>query len=69
MGLNLVLVIFIVLVVVCLILVIVYFVVSCIKKDCEINLFIFIYGIGVIFINGMLLIWKVDICFISFEWL
>jgi branched-chain amino acid transport system permease protein len=69
LGLNPVLAIPIALVVVCLTSAIVYFVVSRIKKDREINSLILTYGIGVILTNGMLLIWKADIRSTSSEWL
>lgn len=69
LGLNPVLAIPIALVVVCLTSAIVYFVVSRIKKDSEINSLILTYGIGVILTNGMLLIWKADIRSTSSEWL
>ncbi len=68
LGLNPVLAIPIALVVVCLTSAIVYFVVSRIKKDREINSLILTYGIGVILTNGMLLIWKADIRSTSSEW-
>jgi len=69
MGLNPVLAIPIALVVVCLTSAVVYFVVSRIKKDREINSLILTYGIGVILTNGMLLVWKADIRSTSSEWM
>ncbi len=69
LGLNPVLAIPIAVVVVCLTSALVYFVVSRIKKDREINSLILTYGIGVILTNGMLLVWKADIRSTSSEWL
>ena len=47
----------------------VYFVVSRIKKDREINSLILTYGIGVILTNVILLVWKADVRSTSSTWL
>ncbi|MDL2354245.1 MAG: branched-chain amino acid ABC transporter permease [Pseudomonadota bacterium] len=57
------------LVVVCLAAVSVYFVVSRIKQDREINSLILTYGIGVIITNVILLIWHADVRSTSSTWL
>ncbi len=57
------------LVVVCIAAVSVYFVVSRIKKDREINSLILTYGIGVILTNVILLIWHADVRSTSSTWL
>jgi branched-chain amino acid transport system permease protein len=57
------------LVVVCIAAVSVYFVVSRIKKDREINSLILTYGIGVILTNVILLIWHADVRSTSSSWL
>ena len=57
------------LVVVCLAAVSVYFVVSRIKQDREINSLILTYGIGVILTNVILLIWHADVRSTSSTWL
>ncbi len=57
------------LVVVCTAAVSVYFVVSRIKQDREINSLILTYGIGVILTNAILLIWHADIRSTSSTWL
>ncbi|MDQ2989395.1 MAG: branched-chain amino acid ABC transporter permease [Pseudomonadota bacterium] len=57
------------LVVVCIAAVSVYFIVSRIKKDREINSLILTYGIGVILTNVILLIWHADVRSTSSTWL
>jgi branched-chain amino acid transport system permease protein len=57
------------LVVVCIAAVSVYFVVSRIKQDREINSLILTYGIGVILTNVILLIWHADVRSTSSTWL
>jgi branched-chain amino acid transport system permease protein len=57
------------LVVVCLAAVSVYFVVSRIRKDREMNSLILTYGIGVILTNLILLVWKADIRSTGSTWL
>jgi branched-chain amino acid transport system permease protein len=57
------------LVVVCIAAVSVYFVVSRIKKDREINSLILTYGIGVILTNVILLVWHADVRSTSSTWL
>jgi branched-chain amino acid transport system permease protein len=47
----------------------VYWIVSRIKKDREINSLILTYGIGVILTNAILLIWKADVHTTSSSWL
>jgi branched-chain amino acid transport system permease protein len=47
----------------------VYFVVSRIKKDREINSLILTYGIGVILTNVILLVWKADVRSTNSTWL
>jgi branched-chain amino acid transport system permease protein len=69
LGLGPVFAIPIALVVVCIASVSVYFVVSRIKKDREINSLILTYGIGVILTNVILLIWKADVRSTSSTWL
>ena len=49
------------LVIVCLSAVLVYYVVSLIKKDRELNSLILTYGVGVILTNAILLIWSADV--------
>jgi len=61
MKINPVFAIPIALVVVCLTSVIVYFLVSRIEKDRELNSLILTYGIGIILTNAVLLLWKADI--------
>lgn len=55
--------------VVCIAAVSVYFVVSRIKKDREINSLILTYGIGVILTNVILLVWHADVRSTSSTWL
>ncbi len=69
LGLGPVFAIPIALVVVCLAAVSVYFVVSRIKKDREINSLILTYGIGVILTNVILLVWHADVRSTSSTWL
>jgi branched-chain amino acid transport system permease protein len=69
LGLGPVFAIPIALVVVCIASVSVYFVVSRIKKDREINSLILTYGIGVILTNVILLIWHADVRSTSSTWL
>jgi branched-chain amino acid transport system permease protein len=69
LGLGPVFAIPIALVVVCIAAVSVYFVVSRIKKDREINSLILTYGIGVILTNAILLIWHADVRSTSSTWL
>jgi branched-chain amino acid transport system permease protein len=57
------------LVVVCIAAVSVYFIVSRIKQDREINSLILTYGIGVILTNVILLIWHADVRSTSSTWL
>jgi branched-chain amino acid transport system permease protein len=57
------------LVVVCIAAVSVYFVVSRIKKDREINSLILTYGIGVILTNAILLVWHADVRSTGSTWL
>lgn len=47
----------------------VYYIVSRIRKDREINSLILTYGIGVILTNFILLVWKADIRSTSSSWL
>ena len=49
------------LLVVCVTSIIVYFLVSMIGKDRELNSLILTYGVGIILTNGIMLIWKADI--------
>jgi branched-chain amino acid transport system permease protein len=69
LGLGPVFAIPIALVVVCIAAVSVYFVVSRIKKDREINSLILTYGIGVILTNAILLVWHADVRSTSSSWL
>jgi branched-chain amino acid transport system permease protein len=69
LGLGPVFAIPIALVVVCIAAVSVYFVVSRIKQDREINSLILTYGIGVILTNLILLVWKADVRSTSSTWL
>jgi branched-chain amino acid transport system permease protein len=69
LGLGPVFAIPIALVVVCIAAVSVYFVVSRIRKDREINSLILTYGIGVILTNAILLIWHADVHSTSSTWL
>jgi branched-chain amino acid transport system permease protein len=69
LGLGPVFAIPIALVVVCIAAVSVYFVVSRIRKDREINSLILTYGIGVILTNAILLIWHADVRSTSSTWL
>lgn len=57
------------LVVVCISAVAMYFLVSLIKTDRELNSLILTYGIGIILTNGILLIWSADIKSTSSAWL
>jgi branched-chain amino acid transport system permease protein len=57
------------LVVVCIAAVSVYFIVSRIKQDREINSLILTYGIGVILTNVILLVWHADVRSTSSTWL
>ncbi|AIY43104.1 High-affinity branched-chain amino acid transport system permease protein LivH [Collimonas arenae] len=56
------------LVVVCIASVLVYFFVSKIKKDRELNSLLLTYGIGIVLTNAILLIWKSDIHSTSNAW-
>ncbi|HTD05619.1 branched-chain amino acid ABC transporter permease [Undibacterium sp.] len=56
------------LIVVCLASVIVYFLVSKIVKDRELNSLLLTYGVGIVLTNAILLIWKSDIHSTSNEW-
>jgi branched-chain amino acid transport system permease protein len=69
LGLGPVFAIPIALVVVCIAAVSVYFVVSRIRKDREINSLILTYGIGVILTNSILLVWHADVRSTSSSWL
>jgi branched-chain amino acid transport system permease protein len=69
LGFGPVLAIPIALVVVCIAAVSVYYIVSRIKKDREINSLILTYGIGVILTNAILLIWHADVRSTSSTWL
>ena len=69
LGLGPVFAIPIALVVVCIAAVSVYFIVSRIKKDREINSLILTYGIGVILTNVILLVWHADVRSTSSTWL
>ncbi len=69
LGLGPVFAIPIALLVVCLAAVSVYFIVSRIKQDREINSLILTYGIGVILTNLILLIWHADVRSTSSTWL
>ncbi|MET0859092.1 MAG: branched-chain amino acid ABC transporter permease [Telluria sp.] len=69
LGFGPVLAIPIALVVVCIAAVSVYFIVSRIKKDREINSLILTYGIGVILTNAILLVWSADVRSTSSTWL
>jgi branched-chain amino acid transport system permease protein len=69
LGLGPVFAIPIALVVVCSAAVSVYFVVSRIRKDREINSLILTYGIGVILTNAILLVWHADVRSTSSTWL
>ena len=69
LGLGPVFAIPIALVVVCVAAVAVYFIVSRIKQDREINSLILTYGIGVILTNLILLIWHADVRSTSSTWL
>jgi branched-chain amino acid transport system permease protein len=69
LGFGPVLAIPIALVVVCIAAVSVYFVVSRIKTDREINSLILTYGIGVILTNAILLVWHADVRSTSSTWL
>lgn len=69
LGFGPVLAIPIALLVVCIAAVSVYFIVSRIKKDREINSLILTYGIGVILTNAILLVWSADVRSTSSTWL
>jgi branched-chain amino acid transport system permease protein len=69
LGLGPVAAIPIALVVVCIAAVSVYFIVSRIRKDREINSLILTYGIGVILTNVILLVWHADVRSTSSTWL
>ncbi len=69
LGLNPALAIPFAMVIVCIAMVIVYFLVSLIKKDRELNSLILTYGIGIILTNAILLIWTADIRSTSTAWL
>ncbi|NYT36002.1 branched-chain amino acid ABC transporter permease [Allopusillimonas soli] len=68
-GLNPMLAIPLALIVVCLSAAIMYYLVSLIKSDRELNSLILTYGIGVILTNLILLIWSADIRSTSSSWL
>src|SRR5437899_1757309 len=61
LGLNPVFAIPVALVLVCLSAMLVYFLISLIKKDRELNSLILTYGLGVILTNAVLLIWSADV--------
>lgn len=69
LGLNPGLAIPVALVVVCISAVAMYFLVSLIKTDRELNSLILTYGIGIILTNGILLVWSADIKSTSSAWL
>jgi branched-chain amino acid transport system permease protein len=69
LGLGPVAAIPIALVVVCIAAVSVYFIVSRIKQDREINSLILTYGVGVILTNVILLVWHADVRSTSSTWL
>jgi branched-chain amino acid transport system permease protein len=69
LGLNPGLAIPVALVVVCISAVAMYFLVSLIRTDRELNSLILTYGIGIILTNGILLIWSADIKSTSSAWL
>ena len=69
LGLGPVFAIPIALVVVCIAALLVYFVVSRIQRDREINSLILTYGIGVILTNLILLVWHADVRSTSSTWL
>ena len=58
----------VVLVIICLSAALVYFLVSLIRKDRELNSLILTYGIGVILTNAMLLIWSANVRTTSSAW-
>lgn len=57
------------LVLVCISAVLVYFLVSLIRKDRELNSLILTYGIGIILTNAVLLIWSADVRSTSSPWM
>lgn len=57
------------LVLVCITAVLVYFLVSLIRKDRELNSLILTYGIGIILTNAVLLIWSADVRSTSSAWM
>ena len=57
------------LVLVCISAVLVYFLVSLIRKDRELNSLILTYGIGIILTNAVLLIWSADVRSTSSSWM
>src|SRR5439155_13521162 len=69
LGLNPVFAIPVALVLVCLSAMLVYFLISLIKKDRELNSLILTYGIGVILTNAVLLIWSADVRTTGSAWL
>lgn len=69
LGLSPVFAIPVALVLVCTCSVLVYFLVSLIRKDRELNSLILTYGIGIILTNAVLLIWSADLRSTSSVWL
>ena len=69
LGVNPVLAIPAALIIVCISAVIMYFLVSLVKTDRELNSLILTYGLGVILTNAILLIWSADIRSTSSAWL
>ena len=68
-GLSPVFAIPVALVLVCISAVLVYFLVSLIRKDRELNSLILTYGIGIILTNAVLLIWSADVRSTSSAWM
>ncbi|NMG32582.1 branched-chain amino acid ABC transporter permease [Aromatoleum evansii] len=69
LGLSPVLAIPVALVLVCLCAVVVYFLISLIRKDRELNSLILTYGVGIILTNAVLLIWSADVRSTSSAWM
>lgn len=69
LGLSPVFAIPVALVLVCTCAVLVYFLVSLIRKDRELNSLILTYGIGIILTNAVLLIWSADVRSTSSVWM
>lgn len=69
LGLSPVFAIPLALVLVCSCAVLVYFLVSLIRKDRELNSLILTYGVGIILTNAVLLIWSADVRSTSSPWL